>query len=75
MTQEAIWPSNVSSSASSITLCLRMIRRWRRMSAPLSEFIMLKLPNVKFESPFARYGWHAVNFMLYNSPMRRERPM
>ena len=31
-----------------------LIRRWRRMSAPLSEFIMLKLPNVKFESLFAR---------------------
>ena len=54
-----------------------MICRWRRSERrfPLSDFIILKLPNVKFEYPFARYGWNAVNLMMYNSPMRRERPM
>jgi hypothetical protein len=54
-----------------------MICRWRRSErrSPLSDFIILKLPNVKFEYPFARYGWYTVNLMMYNSPMRRERPM
>ena len=54
-----------------------MIYIWRcsKRRSSLFDFIMLKLPNVKFESPFARYGWNAVNVMMYNSPMRRERPM